>query len=130
MEMLAVLEDSLDGLELFEHLLVVAAALIGVARPDALAHHLMNLFALLVGDGEGEEVPFLVDELEVLALLDLIPVVIRVGFTVFRQFFFPQPFFYIYGWLRLPFVEDVFGNVGFKQNIAVLNLHVLYLHFL
>jgi hypothetical protein len=76
MEMLAVLEDSLDGLELFEHLLVVAAALIGVARPDALAHHLMNLFALLVGDGEGEEVPFLVDELEVLALLELVPVIV------------------------------------------------------
>jgi hypothetical protein len=74
--MLLVAENSLDCFVFFEHLLMVTAALASRASHDSFAHYSMDSFSLLFGNGEVEEGSFTADELEVLDVLSLTPMVV------------------------------------------------------
>jgi hypothetical protein len=83
---LVVAKDPLDGLELFEHLLVMAAALIRISCLDTPTHHLVNFPPLFVSDREVEELSLMIEEHHVLTLLNLAPVVVKLQMCNLRDF--------------------------------------------
>jgi hypothetical protein len=72
-------DDGFNGAELDHHLLVVCVALCGGSGLDGFSHHHVDFQALSLLVGEFEEVAVLEEEVDVLPLLNFVPIVMIFG---------------------------------------------------